>query len=154
MKIKIYLAGPLFSEWEIAERHDNAKALRKIKTNDGTSIEVFNPIEINQSAIKPIDKDFYYKKDRHEINISNVMVVCLDNMDPGTLVEFGIALGIQHFQLDPDRRIVIAYYSNWKGIEPINKFVAGCIKNECFNGVQSSFEKVIATIELWKEKMR
>jgi len=154
MKIKIYLAGPLFSDGEIAERISNAKALRKLKNEDGTFIEVFNPIEINESAEKPVDKNFYYKRDRQEINTSNVMIVCLDNMDPGTLVEFGIMLGRKDYQLDPYRTIIIAYYSNWKGIETINKFVAGCIRIECFNGVQTSFEKVISTIELWKDEMR
>lgn len=83
--MKIYLAGPLFSEAEINQRNYEAKVLRDI------GFMVYNPIEYNQSggSLDPID---IYKKDNDELVDCDIIIADISCEDSGTIVELTQAI--------------------------------------------------------------
>lgn len=89
---KIYLAGSLFSEAEIAQRLKEGKELRKLK-----DFEVYNPIEApcNDKSKLPTAEDIF-NSDTQAILNSDVIVADLANNDPGVMMELGIAWGLQY----------------------------------------------------------
>lgn len=98
--MKIYLAGPLFSEAEIKQRNYEAGALRKM------GFKVYNPIEYNLSGgdLTPMK---VYHKDHDELADSQIIIADISCEDSGTIVELtqAIELGIDVYVHDSDFRI-------------------------------------------------
>lgn len=88
--MKVYLAGGLFNEAEVAQRLKEGKILRdRIK-----GIDLFNPIEqpFNENKEKlptPLD---IFNGDTNAILNADVFLADITNDDPGVMVELGIAL--------------------------------------------------------------
>lgn len=149
-KLKVYLAGSMFTEGEIAIRKAEAYAIRE-KIDD---VDVYNPAEqvfnTNKETL-PSPQDIYYG-DMNAISNSNVIVVDLGCLhDPGVIAELGFAAGLnQHATNSEDSIYIIGVLSDirvpssHKYIYPtwgINHLVLGLIEE---NGViVSSFEEAI-----------
>lgn len=89
-KTKIYLAGSLFNEAEVAQRKLEGRKLRET-FND---IDLFNPIdqpfnENKQSLPTPED---IYINDANAVKECDIAIFDLTNEDAGVMVELGLAI--------------------------------------------------------------
>lgn len=84
---KVYLAGPLFTKYEIAARKEEHKLFKKTFPK----IKTFAPIDAPFNMGRPTNKQIF-KTDYEEMISSNIFIFDLNNMDEGTLVEVGIAI--------------------------------------------------------------
>ena len=89
-KIKIYLAGSMFNEADIAQRKLEAKNLRDRFKN----IDVFNPIEKPFNTNKEnLPTPFeIFEADTQAVIDSDIFLADISNEDSGVLVELGIAI--------------------------------------------------------------
>lgn len=88
--MKVYLAGSLFNEAEVAQRLKEGKILREKFPN----IDLFNPIEQpfnenKQSLPTPID---IYDGDANAVINADIIILDMTNEDPGVMVELGLAI--------------------------------------------------------------
>ncbi|WP_156300374.1 nucleoside 2-deoxyribosyltransferase [Streptobacillus canis] len=88
--MKVYLAGSLFNEGEVAQRLKEGKILRENFPN----IDLFNPIEQpfnedKQTLPTPID---IYDGDANAVINSDIVILDMTNEDPGVMVELGLAI--------------------------------------------------------------
>lgn len=146
-KINVYLAGPLFSEAEIKERRLQAKLIRDyFKDNKEYELDLYNPVELNDTvkdlATKP--NIFFYENDIDFIKKSHLMIVDIDNLDSGTLLELGYFVSMKE-NVNKDLKIIV-YGTDWRTnihrSQRMNKFLDGMIKTHC--------EYVTSTEELLK----
>lgn len=88
--IKIYLAGSMFNEADIAQRKLEASILR----NTFKNITVFNPIEkpfnTNKESL-PTSIEIF-EADTQAVIDSDIFLADISNEDSGVLVELGIAI--------------------------------------------------------------
>ena len=88
---KIYLAGSLFNEAEVAQRKLEGKLLRD-KFKD--KIKVFNPIEepFNDNKDSLPSPNLIFLNDTKEVIAADIFLADITNNDPGVMVELGIAI--------------------------------------------------------------
>lgn len=146
MKLHVYLAGPLFTKSEMIQRENDAKILKTHFKN----LTIFNPIDFNRKHqidsenLDKLNESFFYDKDEKEISKSDIMIVDIDNNDPGTLVELGMFIELKKLQTKPRKLFII--YSNWKGKEIVNKFLWGaCVKES--DGIFSDINGVVKALK-------
>ena len=123
-KIKIYLAGPLFTQGEMDQRKYEAEKLRAL------GYEVYSPIE--QNADIGFDLDELYRRDIVAMNAADISVLCLDNLDSGTMSELGWFVAKD--------KPVFSHWTNWKYPEPDNLFIRGLAlqgSNKLFKNLDS-----------------
>ncbi|WP_027119366.1 nucleoside 2-deoxyribosyltransferase [[Mycoplasma] testudinis] len=102
--MKLYLAGSLFNEAEIAQRLLDAKKIRATFNN----LEVFNPIEqpFNEDKSTLPSPQKIYEGDTAAVLDSDIFIADMTNDDPGVLVELGIAI------MSPKKPIIICINSD------------------------------------------
>ena len=88
--MKVYLAGSLFNEAEVAQRLKEGQILRE----NVKGIDLFNPIEQpfnenKQTLPTPID---IFDGDTNAVLAADVVLLDMTNEDPGVMVELGIAV--------------------------------------------------------------
>ena len=125
-KLKVYLAGPLFTQAEMEQRKYEAKMLREL------GYDVYSPLE--QNADIGFHLDELYRRDIVAMTDCDISVLCLDNLDSGTCSELGwfVAKG----------KPVFSHWTNWKYPEPNNLFVRGLAlqkPNMMFTNLDSLF---------------
>ena len=92
--MKLYLAGALFNEAEIAQRLKEGKLL---KEKFGEKLSVFNPIEqpFNEDKqILPTPEDIF-NGDTHAVENCDIFLADITNEDSGVMVELGIAIALK-----------------------------------------------------------
>ncbi len=95
MIMKIYNAGPLFTEGEVRQRKYEGKLVRELLESKGLSTDgFFNPIEapFNDKANASPTSEEIYTGDTNRIMEADVIFFDISNEDSGTMVELGIAL--------------------------------------------------------------
>ena len=95
---KVYLAGPLFTKYEIEAR----KKEHQIFKSEFPNIDTFAPIDAPFNKSNPTNMKIF-ETDKKHMDESNIFIFDLNNMDEGTLVELGIA--IERHRLDPSIEI-------------------------------------------------
>lgn len=96
MNKDVYLAGPLFTREEQLIRKDDVRKLREAFPD----FNFFSPLEVELSVDDPSitnaesTHDFYFNSDITAINKADLLIVDLANDDNGTLLELGIAYGL------------------------------------------------------------
>lgn len=142
--MKVYLAGGLFNEAEVAQRLKEGKILRdRIK-----GIDLFNPIEqpFNENKEKlptPLD---IFNGDTNAILNADVFLADITNDDPGVMVELGIALsnGKKIIAINSDIRLKSA--SKYEiPTYAINHYVLGAILK--YGILVYSFEEAVKELE-------
>ncbi|WP_455515067.1 nucleoside 2-deoxyribosyltransferase [Pseudostreptobacillus sp.] len=142
--MKVYLAGGLFNEAEVAQRLKEGKILRdRIK-----GIDLFNPIEqpFNENKEKlptPLD---IFNGDTNAILNADVFLADITNDDPGVMVELGIALsnGKKIIAINSDIRLKSA--SKYEiPTYAINHYVLGAILK--YGVLVYSFEEAVKELE-------
>ena len=91
--MKLYLAGSLFNEAEVAQRKKEGIILKKLFPN----LDIFNPIEQpfntnKQSLPTPID---IFNGDTKEVVNCDIFLADITNNDPGVVMELGIAVALK-----------------------------------------------------------
>ena len=86
-KEKVYLAGPLFTEYEIEARKREHKMFKEAFPH----IDTFAPIDAPFNGGNPTNKTIF-ETDYKEMNESNIFIFDLNNNDPGTIMELGLAI--------------------------------------------------------------
>ena len=142
--MKVYLAGGLFNEAEVAQRLKEGKILRdRIK-----GIDLFNPIEqpFNENKEKlptPLD---IFNGDTNAILNADVFLADITNDDPGVMVELGIALsnGKKIIAINSDIRLKSAIKYEIPTYA-INHYVLGAILK--YGVLVYSFEEAVKELE-------
>ena len=91
--MKLYLAGALFNEAEVAQRLKEGKILKETFKN---KLEIFNPIEQPFNENKetlPNPQDIFYS-DTQAIKNCDIFLADMTNEDSGVMVELGIAIAL------------------------------------------------------------
>lgn len=151
--MKIYVAGPLFTE---AERAYIDGYVRKFRA---AGIDCFVPHE--QSAeIKEISADAIFECDYAGIEPANALVAWLDGpmVDDGTAVEIGIYYGLMR-QGEPWRKGILGLVTDNRlrrkrdRVENggLNFFVAGTIRQ--VGKICWSVDEVIEQLLVWKREL-
>lgn len=93
---KVYLAGPLFTREEELIRKMDAKKLREAFPDTKFICPLEDELSYDDPNITNAESthDFYFKKDLNNIKTADLLIVDLANDDNGTLVELGIAYGL------------------------------------------------------------
>ena len=152
MKEKVYLAGPLFTKYEI-----EARKKEHIKFKESfPEIETFAPIDAPFNGGNPSNITIY-EADKMHMDESNIFIFDLNNMDEGTLVEVGIA--VQRHQEDNKVEIYGFLWDLRMGRESgkgafdkpygVNGFLIGAIQKH--GELVHTFEEVL---ELMKNKRK
>ncbi len=126
-KIKIYLAGPLFTKAEMDQRKYESEKLRNL------GYEVYSPME--QNADIGNDLDELYRRDIVAMTWADISVLCLDNLDSGTMAELGWFVAKE--------KPVFSHWTNWKYDDPNNLFIRGLAlegPNELYKSLESLFK--------------
>lgn len=134
-KLKIYIAGPLFSDSEIRDRKETAEVLRKM------GYDCYNPIEQNSDIGYHLEE--LYRRDIEAMTECDFSVLHVDGEDPGTIAELG--------WLTAMNKPVFSVYSNWKYQEPTNLFVRGLTLQKP-NRLFKSFAELYQFLNTYKHK--
>ncbi len=91
--MKLYLAGSLFNEAEVAQRQKEGKILREMFPN----LEIFNPIEqpFNENKDSLPTPEMIYEADAKAVIDCDIFIADLTNEDSGVMVELGLAIQSQ-----------------------------------------------------------
>lgn len=142
--MKVYLAGGLFNEAEVAQRLKEGKILRERIEE----IDLFNPIEqpFNENKEKlptPLD---IFNGDTNAILNADVFLADITNDDPGVMVELGIALsnGKKIIAINSDIRLKSANKYDIPTYA-INHYVLGAILK--YGVLVYSFEEAVKELE-------
>ena len=151
--MKIYFAGPLFTDYERDFISKSAVVLRE------NGIEPFvphespkeeRPNETRSRAKQCLDNDFY------GINTANAMLAIVNGteVDDGTACEIGIFYSLM--QTDPTKKGIVALHGDWRTKDsgegkPLNAFVKGCI--EKVGVICTSLEDAIEQLQVWNDEL-
>ena len=120
----IYVAGPLFTETDLNFNEQLGSFLRE--KLDAEKWEVFIPQEFNINK-EQISVDASLTNEvsiaEHDLDCirkSSVIIVNLDNLDPGTFTELGYFF--KKLDTNPDA-LIFGIYTDWR--KQLNKFVYG-----------------------------
>lgn len=142
--MKVYLAGGLFNEAEVAQRLKEGKILRdRIK-----GIDLFNPIEqpFNENKEKlptPLD---IFNGDTNAILNADIFLADITNDDPGVMVELGIALSNEKKIIAINSDIRLKSANKYEiPTYAINHYVLGAILK--YGVLVYSFEEAVKELE-------
>lgn len=150
----IYIAGPLFTEYESKQRLKEGKKIRKLLDSLKLQYEIGNPIEfpINpKPGENQPEPNVIFQKDFDFIQKANVFFVDLANNDIGTYMELGIIIqriknnkskSIKLFSIHSDFRILSNSRLGYKSTFGLNSFVIGGILKSGFK-IYSSFDEAL-----------
>ena len=144
--MRLYVAGPLFSEAERAWLDGLAARLR------AEGHDCFVPHE-NFSELKELTPEEVFRVDARGVRDANVLLAWLDGpvIDDGTACEIGLFHGLK--QRDPERKGVVGLLTDLRaerrGEFATNLFVRGCI--EAGGGaVVGSLDQALAILHGWE----
>lgn len=101
--MKVYLAGSLFNEAEVAQRKLEGKKMRELFPG----FDIFNPIDqpFNEDKSSLPTSLEIYQADADAVRECDVFIADLTNEDAGVMVELGIAI-------ETDTKIIIGINSD------------------------------------------
>lgn len=151
--MKIYFAGPLFTEYEREFISKSAEILREhgidpFVPHENTFTE--EPNETRSRAKICLDKDYF------GINGANAILAIVNGteVDDGTACEIGIFHSLM--KTDPTKKGIVALHGDWRtkpdgeGKE-LNAFVKGCIEDA--GVICTSLQDAIAQLDDWKKQL-
>ncbi len=152
--MKIYFAGPLFTDYE---RDFISKSAVKLREN---GIDPFVPhespkVEIPNDPRSPgkrcLDNDFA------GISAGSAMLAIVNGteVDDGTACEIGIFYTLM--QTDPTKKGIVALHTDWRTSEtgegkPLNLFVKGCL--EKVGVIVHSLDDAVRQLKAWEAELQ
>lgn len=134
-KSGVYNAGPLFSEAEVNQRKLEGVNLRKHLSD---VCEIYNPIDFPFNEDSGVAPDVViFNGDYELMQKSKYFIFDMDGRDPGTLVEYGLAIemAIERecylFAVYSDFRVGRQLSSMWPSYA-INSFMSGNLNSDYF----------------------
>lgn len=151
--MKIYFAGPLFTEYEREYISKVAVKLREQGINPFVPHESFSPPSPDDQrsrAIRCLEKDFEGIQGAHAM----LALINGNEIDDGTACEIGIFYSLM--QSDATKKGIVALHNDWRtksGGEGkgLNGFVLGCILK--VGVVCTSVEDAIAQLKVWNAEV-
>lgn len=145
MRKKIYIAGALFNESEVAQRRLEGQLLRE---QLGDTVEIFNPIEQPFNEDKqslPTPKDIFWG-DTKAVLDCDIFLADVTNEDAGVMVELGIAWQSNKtiIAVNSDIRLKSANKYDIPSYA-MNHYVLGCIEDKGY--LVHSFREAIEVIK-------
>lgn len=91
--MKLYLAGALFNEAEVAQRLKEGKLL---KEHFGDRLKVFNPIDqpFNENKQTLPTPEDIFEGDTNAVRDCDIFLADITNEDSGVMVELGLAIAL------------------------------------------------------------
>ena len=88
--LKVYVAGSLFNEAEVAQRKAEGVMLRR----EFPELDIFNPIDqpFNENKQSLPTPEMIYEGDTQAVEACDIFIADLTNEDAGVMVELGIAI--------------------------------------------------------------
>ena len=88
--MKVYLAGALFNEAEVAQRKWEGKRMRE----RFTQLDIFNPIDqpFNENKASLLTPEEIFDADTKAVRECDIFIADLTNEDAGVMIELGIAI--------------------------------------------------------------
>ena len=88
--LKVYVAGSLFNEAEVAQRKAEGVMLRR----EFPELDIFNPIDqpFNENKQSLPTPEMIYEGDTQAVEACDIFIADLTNEDAGVVVELGIAI--------------------------------------------------------------
>ena len=151
-RMKIYLAGPLFTEADRDFLESCAQTL------ESRGIECFVPHRIQFDSLDP---DTVYAQDGTGVRGANAVVAWLDGpvIDDGTACEIGIFAEL--CRREPERYVgIVGLATDWRTMrrkeagaiaDGLNLFVVGAIR--AHGEVAYSLDRVVEVLEGWRTKL-
>ncbi len=151
--MKIYFAGPLFTEYERTYISKSAEVLRDHGIDPFVPHEntfTKDPDETRSRAQICLDKDFF------GIDSANAILAIVNGteVDDGTACEIGIFHSLM--KNDPTKKGIVALHADWRtrpggeGKE-MNAFVKGCIEDA--GVICTSLEGAIEQLKSWEQAL-
>lgn len=151
MKKYIYIAGPLFTEYEVKQRKEEGKLVREFLDSKHINYELGNPIDFD---VNPKEKEsnqpepkVIYECDALFIDKATHFFFDLCNNDTGTYVELGMAFeklrmkkNIKLYVVHSDFRTFSNSRNGFASTIGFNSFVTGGIERHNFK-IYSSFNE-------------
>ncbi|MDA8332889.1 MAG: nucleoside 2-deoxyribosyltransferase [Candidatus Dormibacteraeota bacterium] len=165
VRVRLYMAGPLFTPYERAFIAQNAKTLREL------GFDCFVPHE--QEVVTPDERqgaspgaegryqqqemaDLIFAKDNTGLIGADAVVALLDGptIDDGTACEIGLFYGLMRH--DPSKLGIVGILTDTRasvGFEGrgLNLYVLGCIQRA--GAVFDSVESCIPTLQRWRSQL-
>lgn len=145
--MRVYFAGPLFTQYERSYIDDCAARLRE------AGIEVFVPHE-NALAAGDTTAATIFAKDWKGLEDANAVVALLDGptVDDGTACEIGIFYALM--QADATKKGIVGLLTDLRASlghegHGLNLFVLGCV--EAAGRVCSSMDEVLEVLGGWRD---
>jgi nucleoside 2-deoxyribosyltransferase len=152
--MKIYFAGPLFTEYERDFISKSAVILRE------NGIDPFVPHEQNRVFPEGDTRtggQRCYDSDYAGISAGNAMLAILNGVevDDGTASEIGIFSVLT--EKDPSKKGIVAWQNDWRTNDKgegkgINGFVLGCIQDH--GVVVKTLEDAIKQLKIWEAELK
>lgn len=150
--MKIYFAGPLFTEYEREFISKCAVKLREHGINPFVPHESFtppDPADTRSRAQRCLDNDYA------GISNAQAMLAILNGteIDDGTACEIGIYYSLM--KNDPTKKGIVALVNDWRTKEGgegkgLNGFVVGCIQKVGI--ICHSIDDAITQLESWRDE--
>lgn len=152
--MKIYIAGSLFSEADIAQRIKERQLIEELFKSKGLEVEIYNPIEapVNDKATLPT-AEAIFQMDVDQLMTSDIVVADISTLDLGVAMELGMLVmgdpDILILAHNSDIRIGTANrYEGHRVPYGQNQFVVGGLL-ATGNHVLNNFAEVLKEIE-WR----
>lgn len=133
--IRVYMAGPLFTEADKNARISERKFLEKVFEDNGlrpgVDVTIFNPVEqpINDKSTNPTALDIF-DADANALRMSDIVLACLDGEDSGVMYELGMVHDKAPYVFPYATDIRFGGTIGLKGLDMpmgINQFVVGAL---------------------------
>lgn len=133
--IRVYMAGPLFTEADKRARISEREFLEKLFEDNGllpgVDVTIFNPVEqpINDKSTNPSALDIFYT-DANALRMSDIVLACLDGEDSGVMYELGMVHNSAPYVFPYATDIRFGGTVGLKGLDMpmgINQFVVGAL---------------------------
>lgn len=148
--MKLYLAGPLFTEAETVQRQIEEDKLRAAFP----TLEIFNPINapFNADKTKLATPETIFDGDYEQLRTSDILVADLSTEDAGTIMELGLAIagGTKIIiGVNSDMRLLGSKAHEYPSMG-INHFVLGGLQK--YGYFVTSFDEAITILKELLEK--
>ena len=151
--IKIYIAGSLFSEADIAQRIKEANLLRELLSDVRVRVDIYNPIEapVNDKSKLPTAEDIFNMDVMHLLT-SDYVLADLTTLDTGVAMELGMYINKEGRIFAHNSDIRLGNANKYEGLRiphGLNQFVMGGLyqhKHKVHTSSTAAIHDLVSTI--------
>ncbi len=154
----VYIAGPLFSEYEAKQRLYEGEKLETLLSKNKVDHKVINPITLNDEDDPELDSIKIFKNDFIYIEKADAIFYDLSNEDSGTVCCMGVVMSeyikgrkVKIYPVFSDSRLKRNQKGGLESTKGLNSFVVGILKANdiaIFDSSEKAFEKFKSDFKL------